>query len=172
MLDVSPVSINSLPYQAIAQTESVILNQILAELQTLREEVDQIKEENQSLKEKIAAQDKRIASLEIQQEKDFDKIASKINEHSGAINKCWQAIKAMPHQAQPRGKKTISRIAQIDEILKTRGPATLKELERSLKIDPSTMTRILARLDKRHYEIHTRPGDKREKVLRLRAQIR
>jgi len=169
MLDVSPVSINSLPYQAITQTESAILNQILAELQTLREEVDQLKEENQSLKEMIATQDKCIASLEIQQEKDFDEIASKINEHSGAINKCWQAIKTVPHQALPCGKKTIPRIAKIDEILKTRGPATLKELERILKIDPATMTRILARLDKRRYEIYTRPGDEREKVLRLKA---
>ncbi len=171
MLDVSPVSINSLPYQAITQTESAIINQIFAELQTLREEIDQLKEENQSLKGKIAAQDKRIASLETQQDKDFDEIASKINEHSEAINKCWQAIKTLPHQAPPRGKKTVSRIAKIDEILKTRGPTTLKELEKILKIDPATMTRILVRLDKRRYELHTRPGDEREKVLRLKAKI-
>ena len=172
MLDVSSVSINSLPYQAITQTENVILNQIFAELQTLHEEVDKLKEENQSLKEKIAAQDKRIAFLEIQQDKDFDEIASKINDHSEAINKCWQATKTVSHQALPRGKKTISRIVKIDEILKTRGPVTLKELEKILKIDPSTMTRILARLDKRRYEIHTRPGDEREKVLRFKVQIR
>ncbi len=171
MLDVSTVSINSLPYQAITQTESAILNQIFVELQTLHEEVDKLREENQNLKDKIASQDKRIASLEIQQDKDFDEIASKINEHSEAINKCWQAIKATPHQASSRGKKTIARMTRIDEILKAHGPITLKELENILKIDPATMTRLLTNLDKRQYEIHTRPGDEREKVLRLKTQI-
>jgi len=70
------------------------------------------------------------------------------------------------------GTKTIARIAKIDEILKSRGPTTLKELERILGIDRATMTRLLGKLDMRRYDLHTRPGDEREKVLRLKAQIR
>jgi hypothetical protein len=71
-----------------------------------------------------------------------------------------------------KGSKTIARIAKIDEVLKSRGPSTLKELERILGIDKATMTRLLARLDMRRYELHSRPGDDREKVLRLKVQIR
>jgi hypothetical protein len=74
--------------------------------------------------------------------------------------------------ASPKGAKTIARIAKIEEVLKTRGPSTLKELERILGIDKATMTRLLARLDMRRYELHSRPGDDREKVLRLKVQIR
>jgi len=70
------------------------------------------------------------------------------------------------------GTKTIARIAKIDEILKSRGPTTLKELERILGIDRATMTRLLGKLDMRRYDLHARPGDEREKVLRLKAQIR
>ena len=70
------------------------------------------------------------------------------------------------------GTKTIARIAKIDEILKSRGPTTLKELERILGIDRATMTRLLGKLDMRRYDLHSRPGDEREKVLRLKAQIR
>jgi hypothetical protein len=34
------------------------------------------------------------------------------------------------------------------------------------------MTRLLGKLDMRRYDLHSRPGDEREKVLRLKAQIR
>lgn len=71
----------------------------------------------------------------------------------------------------PRGEKTLARITKIEEILKARGPTTLKELERILGIDQATMTRLLGKLDKRRYEVHSRPGDDREKVLRLKVQI-
>jgi hypothetical protein len=73
---------------------------------------------------------------------------------------------------QPKGEKTIARLAKIEEVLKTRGPSTLKELERILGIDKATMTRLLGKLDMRRYELHSRPGDDREKVLRLKVQIR
>jgi hypothetical protein len=77
-----------------------------------------------------------------------------------------------PIASAPKGEKTIARIAKIEEVLKSRGPSTLKELERILGIDKATMTRLLARLDMRRYELHSRPGDDREKVLRLKVQIR
>jgi hypothetical protein len=48
----------------------------------------------------------------------------------------------------------------------------LKQLERILQICPKEMNRLLAKLDMRRYELHSRPGDAREKVLRLKVQIR
>ncbi len=94
-----------------------------------------------------------------------------IDNHATAINMVWGAVKSRP-LVESRGKKTQARISQIDEILKTRGATTLKELEWILKIDRATMTRLLGKLDKRRFEVHSRPGDGREKVLRFKATIR
>jgi len=78
----------------------------------------------------------------------------------------------MPTTSPPKGAKTKARITKIDEILKVRGSTALKELEHILKIRPQEMSRIVARLDKRRYEIFIRDGDERERVLKLKAQIR
>jgi hypothetical protein len=37
--------------------------------------------------------------------------------------------------APPKGEKTVARIAKIEEVLKSRGPSTLEELERILGVD-------------------------------------
>ena len=72
---------------------------------------------------------------------------------------------------QPSGDKTMERIAKIDDILKVNGSTSFKELGRLLKIRPQEMSRIVAKLDKRRYEIFFRAGDDRQKVLRLKVQI-
>ncbi len=73
--------------------------------------------------------------------------------------------------ALPPGNKTTARIAHIKTILKDRGATTFKELCRILDISAREMSRIVKRLDMRFYEITRRPGDARQKVLRLRSQI-
>jgi DNA-binding MarR family transcriptional regulator len=87
------------------------------------------------------------------------------------IGQLREATQKTAASIPPRGEKTIARIAKIDEVLKSRGPTTLKELERILGIDRATMTRLLRKLDMRRYELHSRLGDDREKVLRLKVQI-
>lgn len=72
----------------------------------------------------------------------------------------------------PPGDKTTARIEQIKSILKSRGATSFGELERILKISPREMLRITKKLDLRYFEITRRPGDARQKVLRLRARIR
>lgn len=72
----------------------------------------------------------------------------------------------------PPGEKTTARIEQIKSILKSRGATSFGELERILKISPREMLRLTKRMDLRYFEITRRPGDSRQKVLRLRAQIR
>ena len=69
------------------------------------------------------------------------------------------------------GEKTAARITHIKTILKDRGATTFKELCRILDISAREMSRITKRLDMRFYEITRRPGDARQKVLRLRSQI-
>lgn len=85
-------------------------------------------------------------------------------------------ISALEHQSRiqpttPLGEKTVARIDQIKSILKSRGPTSFGELERILKISPREMLRITKKLDLRYFEITRRPGDARQKVLRLRSQI-
>jgi len=116
-----------------------------------------------SLESIIALQGERIAALE-----------ATASHHEENLLIQLQLIKQLREGARKPsiGTKTIARIAKIDEILKSRGPTTLKELERTLGIDRATMTRLLGKLDMRRYDLHSRPGDEREKVLRLKAQIR
>ena len=116
-----------------------------------------------SLESIIALQDEKIAALEA---------TASHQEENLLIQR--QLIKQLREGSRKpsNGTKTIARIAKIDEILKSRGPTTLKELERTLGIDRATMTRLLGKLDMRRYDLHSRPGDEREKVLRLKAQIR
>ena len=116
-----------------------------------------------SLESIIALQGERIAALE-----------ATASHHEENLLIQLQLIKQLRESGRKPsvGTKTIARIAKIDEILKSRGPTTLKELERTLGIDRATMTRLLGKLDMRRYDLHSRPGDEREKVLRLKAQIR
>ena len=116
-----------------------------------------------SLESIIALQGERIAALEATASHQEENLLIQL-----------QLIKQLREGSRKPsiGTKTIARIAKIDEILKSRGPTTLKELERTLGIDRATMTRLLGKLDMRRYDLHSRPGDEREKVLRLKAQIR
>ena len=116
-----------------------------------------------SLESIIALQGERITALE-----------ATASHHEENLLIQLQLIKQLRESGRKPsiGAKTIARIAKIDEILKSRGPTTLKELERTLVIDRATMTRLLGKLDMRRYDLHSRPGDEREKVLRLKAQIR
>lgn len=169
MLNIATAALNTLPYPAVSSAESTVLK-VLEELQLLREEIGQLRDDNEALKDKIASQNKRIASLEIQQDKDFDEIASKINEHSEAINKCWQYIKITP--TIPRGEKSKARIEMLKDILKAKGGSvTFGEAERLLKIKPNQMTKLISQLDKRSFETFTRVGDDRQKVIRLKGKM-
>ena len=101
--------------------------------------------------------------------------ASRVDDAFEAINDIDEHLARIDRTrttAPPQGSKTIARIAKIDQVLKDRGSTTLKELERILKISPREMSRLVEKLDKRRFELHSRPGDNRERVLRLKVQIR
>ncbi|OPX77823.1 MAG: hypothetical protein A4E45_01767 [Methanosaeta sp. PtaB.Bin039] len=70
------------------------------------------------------------------------------------------------------GGKTAARLTQMKEILRQRGSLTFAELRRSMDLAPSELTRLLQVADHRSIEIFYRPGDHRQKVIRLKAQIR
>lgn len=91
-----------------------------------------------------------------------------INDHAGAINKVW-AISKRP--VVPKGQKTNQRLEKLDQILKTQGARTLRQLGQDLDISPQEMSRLLSKLDKRKYLIFSREGNRREKVIKRRSKL-
>ena len=130
---------------------------LVALLTDLCQRIEALECENNELKQ-------RIIELELIQ----DEHAEAINRHAEAINKVWSITK---RPSVPKGQKTKARLEDLDKILRTRGGKTLSQLEKDLGISPQEMSRLISKLDKRRYEIHSRPGDGREKVLTLRSQI-
>ena len=121
-----------------------------------------------ALQGRITSLEKKYAILEAQEESDIGHLAESIGQDRRRITALEQTRTAPP---APPGEKTAARIEQIKTILKSRGATTFGELERILKISPREMLRITKRLDLRYFEITRRPGDARQKILRLRAII-
>ena len=72
----------------------------------------------------------------------------------------------------PLGDKTAARTEKLKEFLKSRGGgATFQEVERLLNIRPNQMTALVSQLDKRRFEVFARSGDKRQRIIRLKARI-
>jgi hypothetical protein len=64
MSEIAIASLNTLPYPAVSPADSLVLNQLLAELQTLRSEVAQLREETQDLiKEAIQPLQDEVSDL-------------------------------------------------------------------------------------------------------------
>jgi hypothetical protein len=141
-------------------------------IQPLQDRISSLEERLVSLEEENTSMRLKMASLETTEEQDISRLACDIAYDRQRISKLESKPTGPAPTAPPQGEKTLARIAKIDEVLKARGATTLKQLEHILGIDRATMTRLLGKLDMRRYDLHARPGDAREKVLRLRAQIR
>jgi chromosome segregation ATPase len=172
MVEIALAGINS--FASPAPTADFI-QALLGELQALREEVAQLQEDNQGLKERLitlesrqTATQKRVSAISDVQ----DELCDKINEHATALNTVWKTLKTTP-ATTPKGEKTLKRITALEDFLKARcSGATFHEVEKHLDISPSELTRLIAKIDKRRFEIFARSGDNREKVIRLKIQIR
>jgi hypothetical protein len=164
MKEIAQAGINNFAYEAPSEQADTPI--VIVPADSLKELLDEI----QSLKAHVASQEKMIAELESQQLLDIERLALDIAHDRQRICKIEQ--KSLSDYIPPKGTKTETRIAKINEILLTRGPTPLRELGRILGLDKAAMTRLLSKLDKRRYELYCRRGDARQKVLRLRAQIR
>ena len=117
------------------------------------------------LEHKNTLQQTRITELEEIQ----DDHTKTINNHAEAINKVWNISK---RSVVPKGQKTNQRLEKLDQILKTNGARTLGQLETDLGISPQEMSRLLAKLDMRRYNLPL-PGKEKEerRFSRLYLQI-
>jgi hypothetical protein len=76
---------------------------------------------------------RKIHDLQAQQDRDFDEIASKINEHSDAINRVWKAVKIHPPSVP--GKRTEQRLKMLDAILlSSLEPVSYSEIGKKLEL--------------------------------------
>jgi hypothetical protein len=148
-----------------SQLSNLITQAVEKAIQPLQDEVSQ-------LRATVATQGEKIAALEATEEQDVNRICMDIAQDRRRLTAMESRTSAPAPSAPPQGERTIARIGKIEEVLKSRGPTTLKQLGHVLGICKATMTRLLGKLDMRRYELHARPGDAREKVLRLKAQIR
>lgn len=139
--------INSFLPSEVVSIPVSILNALVDQVQSLTAKVEALErrhdDSQETLNLNIAQDRKRISQLE--------------------------STKDTP--APAKGSKTAARIDAIDRTLKERGATTLKEICRILKILPQELSRIMRGLDKRRYALSPRPGDLRQKVLKLRAWI-
>jgi TolA-binding protein len=153
-------------------TASQIQKIIRQAIQPLQDRMSSLEERIDHLEAENATMRLKMASVESLQETDINRICLDIAHDRQRLARLEARGAAPAPTAPPQGEKTLARVAKIDEVLKSRGPTTLTQLEHILGICKATMTRLLGKLDMRRYELHARPGDAREKVLRLKAQIR
>ena len=139
----------------------------------LKEAIQPLQDRVESQDVRIAAQDEKIAALESTQEHDVNRIYLDICQDRRRLVTLEQRPSTGPAPiAPPRGEKSIARIAKLRDFLKARGGgATFQECERLLGIHPNQMTKLVSQLDKRSFEVFTRAGYDRQRVLRLKAQI-
>jgi hypothetical protein len=119
------------------------LSSVLAELQDLKQKVEELKQDQGTLSDNQLIQLKLINGLRDKETK------------------------------SSAGTKTAARIAKLKSILKARGGSqTFQKLQEDLDLSPSEFTYLVGCLDKRSFEVSRRPGSKRgEKVLSLRVRI-
>lgn len=92
-----------------------------------------------------------------------------------ALEQDLTALERVVHSKEPKapGKKSAARIEKLKTILKGYGgSATFKQLQNDLDMNPSQFSQLVAKLDKRVFEVSLRPrGKKGEKILKLRKRI-
>ena len=151
-----------------------ILEQILSEVQALRDEVQDLRDTITSQAGELAIHRQQINALEGHLETTEGRLALDIAHDRQRISKLESSnVKCENDSPRPQGAKTAARIEKLKAILKRCGGSrTFQQLQRDLGLSPSQFTRLVKCLDQRSFEVFRRTGGKRgEKVLRLRVRI-
>jgi hypothetical protein len=145
-----------------SQLQAIVAQAIEKAIQPLQDEV-------RHLQATVARQGEKIAALEATTDKQAENELFQLR----LINSLREVVqKPTVPTPPPKGEKTLARIAKLKDFLKTRGSgATFQECERLLGIKPNQMSALITKLDKRSFEVFTRVGDGRQRVIRLKVQI-
>ena len=164
---ISPKADFESPAESIISTGQ--LQAILEAIRDLKEEIAQLQADRDQDRREIAALRASVASLETRQEADVNRVCLDICQDRQRLARL-ETRPSAPTPTMPRGEKTVARIAKVKDFLKARGGgATFQECERLLAIKPNQMTKLVSQLDKRSFEVFTRNGDGRQRVLRLKC---
>jgi len=175
MSEIAVASINSFASDAmradfVPPSEEPVFILTSSQLQDLIARATQgLQDEVRQLQATVARQGEKIAALEATTDKQAENELFQLR----LINSLREVVqKPTVPTPPPKGEKTLARIAKLKDFLKTRGSgATFQECERLLGIKPNQMSALITKLDKRSFEVFTRVGDGRQRVIRLKVQI-
>jgi chromosome segregation ATPase len=154
MLEIAAASLNTLPYPAV----SPILNQILAELQSLRSEVAQLQQDNRGLKDEITA-------LKENQELHADNLLIQLRLINGLREEVYK-------DPEPTATEQ-ERVKRIEDLC-ANAPGhviSLAELRGRLGTDKAVLSRLLKKIDGDKFYLKKSAADKRVRYLCLRPKI-
>jgi len=119
----------------------------------------------QAVEKTIQPLQERVEALEVT-------VARQEEFHARQIAEDRKRITALEHTPKTsQGKRMRSRAEMLKALLKAKGGGmTFKEAGKALGIQPNQMTKLVESLDKRSFEVFTRSGDSRQRVIRLIAQ--
>jgi hypothetical protein len=152
---------------ALIAVPASVLDEILSEVQALRDQVA-------SQGEDITALRQQLNALEASHITEVDWLSVDIAHDRQRISKLESSnVKCENDRPRPQGAKTATRIEKLKSILKRCGGSrTFAQLQKDLGLSPSQFTRLTKALDGRSFEVFRRAGGKRgEKVLRLKVRI-
>jgi uncharacterized coiled-coil protein SlyX len=122
-----------------------------------------------ALESRIIQQSDELAALKATETENFRILTHDDRDIWEALGEIDRKI-SKTYTSQPRGDKTVARILKLKDALKSRCQGmTLKEVGKLLGMRPNQVTALVLHLDKRVFEIFTRSGDARQKVIRLRS---
>lgn len=153
--------------------------QLWEELETLKSHFEDLQSENErqrdeisTLKATISDQSKKISTLEDPLcQKNSDDFIQLLNYIDARIkNSIKNQYESRPAPLSS-GKITEQRIAEVIRLLKSTptGSMSFKTLRTKMGLKPNQFTRVISSLDNRRFEVTSRPGAPKEKVLRIKA---
>ena len=153
----------SLPPVTAGRLQDFLTLAVAEATEPLKAEIKDLKDEVQSLRQEVQyIKDTKPGITALRVDDAFEAI-EQIDEHLVKIDRARTT-------APPQGSKSVARIVKLKTALKARGGGmTFKEAEKLLGIKRNQMTKLVSQLDKRSFEIFTRAGNKREKIIRLKS---
>jgi hypothetical protein len=155
MIEVATASLNTLPYPAV----SPILNQLLAELQSLRSEVTQLREERDRDREEIEALKVKLACQEATELQDINRICIDIAQDRQRISK----LEFKEPQPTQKDRGEILRAL----LVANGGKMLAKDARRTMRLRKELFSMLLRSMEE-YIEIKPSHSDKRKKLLILK----
>jgi septal ring factor EnvC (AmiA/AmiB activator) len=162
--------INDVPDEDLEHPAGLV--EIWEEIERLKTKVQDQEAEISTLKNTVIDQGQKISALQ-------DSLCqNKIDDFGRLLDYIDKKIEnAIKNQAESRpasacsGKTTEQRAKEVERLLKAaNGSLSFKVLRSKMGLKANQFSRVISSLDKRRFEVTTRPGTSKEKVLRIKVR--